>query len=901
MAKSGDVNLGSEWRKWDLHVHSPASFNYKGSYEDFENQIKISDCNVIGINDYFSVEGYKYIKRKIDSGEIEIGNRKILPIVEFRMSDAILSKHSNQNSTHFNFHVIFNDAIKVEDIESLICGLECNGSIIGSDYSDKEKLKEKVVSFPALLEKLKNDQKFKDNYLVWLPYDEHGGIDDIDPISNSWIKGNYIKNSDILGSANKKQIDFFLWISDILEDGTPKYPQQKFYEWFLKRKPCIKGSDSHSYDYPIGKLRDSTSNPSQRYCWIKADLTFEGLKQIIHEPATRLFIGEQKPRSPVNTINSIILNIPNDAQAGSDKFCFAGKNATIHLSPYFNCFIGGRGSGKSTILNLLGLYSTNSEPSKEFWDGSSSEKSKNKINRGLCANFDPRSQDVFKFEGTKNFEFLAQSEIESFARDKEKFTEAIYKRAHNIKVEKYENVTELSRKEIEEVLIAIKLLQDLNDKKSAKAKEKKSLEESLKVITSEEYRKFNHDISENSKKLQILIESRQRVSNLKNSLSNLKNSNNLVNISNAYDNSFKQAQEKLEEAILLIESSSFDEEVEVEKKLKEKIGELESSSKILLEKVGYTSDNLEQIKSAPQKIAILENQINEISSEIKLKDEIISKYDGIIAELKNAKVEYEAEITNILKPLQKTLKDQYDANSGSNIKQISLEYSFDLDRAWDTILDSFYNEFRVKFGASQKSTDVSNFIIEGKNIFMTDDLEMIRDYISNHVKSKNQSVRFLDEVFKDINNFKIFKAIRDRHLNDVKAYKIIHVKYDNKALELASFGQRCTAVVVLLLLFGNYPLIIDEPEAHLDSSLIANYLVPLLKEKKFDRQIIFATHNANFVINGDAEKIFILKNDEGETHIIETTIEDVNNRNELMKLEGSKDAFQSRGEKLNIL
>ena len=48
---------------------------------------------------------------------------------------------------------------------------------------------------------------------------------------------------------------------------------------------------------------------------------------------------------------------------------------------------------------------------------------------------------------------------------------------------------------------------------------------------------------------------------------------------------------------------------------------------------------------------------------------------------------------------------------------------------------------------------------------------------------------------------------------------------------------------------------------YLDSSLIANYLVPLIKSVKKNRQIIFATHNANFVVNGDSEKIFILKND----------------------------------------
>ena len=76
--------------------------------------------------------------------------------------------------------------------------------------------------------------------------------------------------------------------------------------------------------------------------------------------------------------------------------------------------------------------------------------------------------------------------------------------------------------------------------------------------------------------------------------------------------------------------------------------------------------------------------------------------------------------------------------------------------------------------------------------------------------------------------------------------------------------------------------------------------IPLIKDKKFDRQIIFATHNANFVINGDAEKIFILKNETGTTEVIETTIENLEHREELMRLERRKEVFEKRGEKLGI-
>ncbi len=124
--------------------------------------------------------------------------------------------------------------------------------------------------------------------------------------------------------------------------------------------------------------------------------------------------------------------------------------------------------------------------------------------------------------------------------------------------------------------------------------------------------------------------------------------------------------------------------------------------------------------------------------------------------------------------------------------------------------------------------------------------------------------------------------------------------YGKLPLTSCSFGQRCTAVVVTLLMTGVKPLLIDEPEAHLDNRLIAEYLVDLIKEKKNERQIIFATHNANFVVNGDSELIHILEipKEKVFTEIISTTIEDLSNRKSLLKLEGGEEAFKKRDRKL---
>ena len=150
-------------------------------------------------------------------------------------------------------------------------------------------------------------------------------------------------------------------------------------------------------------------------------------------------------------------------------------------------------------------------------------------------------------------------------------------------------------------------------------------------------------------------------------------------------------------------------------------------------------------------------------------------------------------------------------------------------------------------------------------------------------------------------NYETLKLQAELRLLDVRKLGQIYVLYDDKPVENSSFGQRCTAVIVVLLLLGNMPIVIDEPEAHLDSSLIAKYLVDLIKVRKKHRQIIFATHNANFVINGDADLIHCMSMDESKiTKVISTTIENLAHRELLLSLEGGEVAFHQREKRYGI-
>ena len=120
-----------------------------------------------------------------------------------------------------------------------------------------------------------------------------------------------------------------------------------------------------------------------------------------------------------------------------------------------------------------------------------------------------------------------------------------------------------------------------------------------------------------------------------------------------------------------------------------------------------------------------------------------------------------------------------------------------------------------------------------------------------------------------------------------------------------SIGQRCTAVLALLLANDDAPAIIDQPEEDLDNEFVYRELVPLLREIKEKRQILIATHNANIPVNADAELILALEveTERGKTKVIDGQhcIGALDRRSVRMAveeiMEGSKEAFRKRYEK----
>lgn len=120
---------------------------------------------------------------------------------------------------------------------------------------------------------------------------------------------------------------------------------------------------------------------------------------------------------------------------------------------------------------------------------------------------------------------------------------------------------------------------------------------------------------------------------------------------------------------------------------------------------------------------------------------------------------------------------------------------------------------------------------------------------------------------------------------------------DYKPSRELSIGQRCTVVLPILLAEAADILIVDQPEDHLDNAYIAATLVPALRNRAADTQILFSSHNANIPVLGDADRVILLDSDgrrgfqrhAGPLDDPETikAITDV--------MEGGKEAFKVRG------
>ena len=369
---------GSEWRKWDLHVHTPSSHlnnNFKSCEKnDFVQKCLDEKISVIGLTNYF-----KFSDDDFDLKEnLEKKNITVFLNLELRLT------YQNKDDKCCDLHIIFSNELSKDDIKqflsNLTVGVDGNGKK-ANNLSSQEDFKSATVEFEHLLEELNEESlDLKDKYLLGFLSRGHG---------NSRSSSQY--------ESLSKKCDFIIHSSD-----EQKNIKEDIQFWLKYNKPLLQSSDAHELN-----------NIGTKFTWIKSDPTFEGLQQIIYEPEERVRIQTENPSFEFDKPFFEKVKIAEDVEIfenESTSFVKFVKNESILLNKNLVTFIGGRGAGKSLFLKYVGSRFPNVYDKGKV----SLTKSNNFIVNYQKEN--KENGEAENFEGIENnldFVFIEQSKIKN--------------------------------------------------------------------------------------------------------------------------------------------------------------------------------------------------------------------------------------------------------------------------------------------------------------------------------------------------------------------------------------------------------------------------------------------------------------------------------------------------------
>lgn len=561
------------------------------------------------------------------------------------------------------------------------------------------------------------------------------------------------------------------------------------------------------------------------------------------------------------------------------------------FSPNFTCVIGGRGSGKSTLLQLI---------ASKLYDKSLVKGLKHETIQ-KCIEIQPDTDIV------DSVEYLAQNEVEEFATNVSKFTEAIFNRidsksSGNLK--ELENQIIENIKKFDEQITYWQEKTKLEEQLKNREKERKKFQNIIDTFTDKDYLDKTEKLQENHKALIDLKQSKEVVLTFIEKLKRVVNFESKENMEekNSYDKVYNQLKQnickKLEEIDKNIKNGCFDSDDKNIEKLEVKQQTLRQEIGEFLKEKGVIDENIGDLERANCQLADIEKEITDLKRKI---EEITNKIKGFSYEDIDKNIEkFKDQINKELSKINSVF-EEISKKHKEEVKLITIKYRLNED-IFEGVFEDFDKLVDKGFNIQKHQSKIKEYLkeIELKNTIDMQHAGFIEELYSSIDNKKAAFYETMKDIFDREIHFQIYRLLILKHLRNVEKYKIFEVRYDKRALNETSFGQKCTAVLVVLLSLGNNPIIIDEPEAHLDSALIANYLVTLIKKQKQKRQIIFATHNANFVLNADAEQIIQLKNENNKIVAQSFMIESDKHKEDLLKLEGGEKAFKDRERKYGI-
>ncbi|MDR2525547.1 MAG: hypothetical protein LBC83_05115 [Oscillospiraceae bacterium] len=799
-----EYSRGSEWRRWDLHLHTASSYDYANKSKDADEllcmALKKGEVAAAAITDHFTIDKDR-IRRL----------RAIAPDIVFFPGVELRTDKGGQN-----IHVI----------------------LIFSDQSDLDILSEDFNVFRREAQNPNDDEKIYWDYKSIVKFaEDHSGLISI----HAGRKQNGMDKelTSVLPYRDAVKDDFGQTVK-IFEMGQPRdlddYRKNVFPT--VGVRPMVICSDNHDpRDYPTANL-----------LWIKADVTFNGLKQVLYEPEDRVYIGPTAPdaKEGYRVIRSLTFQ--------DELF----QTNQIVFSDQLTCIIGGKSTGKSILLHNLAWAID-----KKQVEGKLEETGANGWTfSGTTVTWADGVQNTATIgKERRKIVYIPQTFLNRLS-DKDEETTEIDKMIQNIVLQKAQaqeayDRAQVAVKEYKPVLVKeiCDLLQLHNDLADLLARMKEcgdqaGIEVEIKKL-SEQKDKLSQGSSLTEDELKDYEDAvlrldviGQQIVVLQNDIKAVSNVRTLVAEAQLPSGFSAPTQALLRTAI---------------KDIIEKADEAWSASKILI--VKQLMDALAEQMGAQEKYNKIKKGLHDkvqsnkavadLSEKIRKEKQKLKMFLEMKSQRNTLKANLESAILQLAGSMQ-FFRETYELYA-STVNENAASFESGLEFS---VKVPFRSEAFI--GALSDAVDIKSL----KKLIQPDDFtadqytpETVRNLIAAILNGDLKPKGRKDK-----------EAVLRTILSDW--YNITYsVKMDADSIEVMSPGKK--ALVLLRLIISSdesaSPILIDQPEDDLDNRSIFNDLVEFIKEKKKKRQIIVVTHNANIVLGADAEEVIIANQDGCDT------------------------------------
>lgn len=913
---------GSEWRRWDLHIHTPESklgssfvgVNWPTYLDHLENAAKTNNISVIGITDYMSIDGYEILHPlRNDPNAPRLQTVDLLiPNIEFR------ALPSTREGKALNIHLLI-DPTDTEHIQKIKRALKN----LKFDYKFQKYgcIKDELIELGLAIEpSLRHTPE--------AAYKK--GIEQFKPSYEQifqWIEGeHWLKSNSLIGIANSKDgisglpTDGFSAVRDellrkchFIFSGNPKdrayYLGEKIgtssddiISMYSSLKPCLHGSDSH-------ELSTLFKPDENRRCWIKADPTFEGLRQVLWEPKLRVHIGHDIPQ-PLD--NSKILK---SLQIKNSNGWFS--QSSIPLNSGLVAVIGEKGAGKTAIADILSFSSGIALDQKSqssfitkgrhllhgvelelYWaNGYKSTctlpDKPHPVQRPLVRYL---SQDFVERlcsgdHGGKELQRAIEEVIFSYLDDIQKESFSSFDELRSARESASQSARDAIRGQIAALHREIERLHtvigQIPQKIAHKAEAEKQIEELKKQLPSAtaaadklviealerkyiEKQQLTKSISEKSRARRAINDLLTFYRTLK-----IKVGDEINSISSAIKN-----ENLLSPELLVRMKPQWDELLETD--LTATLNALDSEILSIQGNETSATASGATIVEINQRIRRLQEQLtNDETNKKRLVDlqKQIASQESTIQRLGKEIEDSEVKTKRLLEQKEKERFDLYTryfdalASDEKGLQELYAPMKAQLAAIGEKMKFSISAGYKV---ATREWLDKAARFFDGRKPQALAKKEEIENFVTTtlapawHSGNKNEVAEAFNSFLTLISpkNFSLSLAPPSIKLIDIYdwLYSTDHIdisykiEYGGTSLEKLSPGTRGIALLVLYLLMDEddrRPLIIDQPEGNLDNSSIYEQLVPYIRQAKAKRQIVLITHNPNLVVATDADQIII--------------------------------------------